>query len=253
MPKQSTSPEPLVSATIEDRLYELRERKCAQCETAHFEIWRWCGLSFARYFMTEGFGPENFESFVEDIDEMLLMRACDVFGDFFLDITELHSPAGIVADGSYGFRLLEYARHRCSTLKKAKLLDAITSEKDPANNAEKAVRAAFELGMATAEYRLIAVYENYVYDGMALEDWREAGLPKARAERLRQGAKTREAVIKAAKRVYALDRGLVRNDVETARRILKLDLPELQKGRGLQIGIDAVTRHLRAARKDGSL
>jgi hypothetical protein len=253
MPSHPELPEPLLSMTIEDRAYELRERRCEKCETLHLEVWRWCGLSFSRYFMPDDFDPKNFQTFVDHIDDMLLMRACDVFGDFFQDLAKVHSPAGMVADGSFSFRLLEYARHRCATLKKQNLLDAITSEDSPGTDVEKAVRAAFELGMATAEHRLIAVYEDYVYDGMALEDWRESGLPKARAERLRQGARTRGAIVKAAKRVYALNRDLIRNDVEAARRILKLDLPELQKGHGMQIGIDAVTRHLRAARTDGLL
>jgi hypothetical protein len=253
MPSHSELPEPLLSTSIDDRLYELRERICPNCETPHLEIWRWCGLSFSRYHMSEGFDRSYFQTFVEQIDEMLLMRSCDVFGDFFQDIMKVNSPAGIEADGSYAFRLLEYARHRCALLKKAKLLDAVTSEEEPSDEVGKAIRVAFELGMATAEHRIINVFEDYVYDGMALEDWRESGLPKAREERLRQGARTREAVIKAAKRVYILDRLLVRNDVETARRILKLDLPELQKGRGLQIGIDAVTRHLRAARRNDLL
>ena len=41
---------------------------------------------------------------------------------------------------------------------------------------------------------------------------------------------------------------LIRNDSETARKILALKLPELQKGNGVQLGFEAITWHLRQAR-----
>jgi hypothetical protein len=41
---------------------------------------------------------------------------------------------------------------------------------------------------------------------------------------------------------------LIRNDSETARKILALKLPELQKGNGVQLGFDAITWHLRQVR-----
>jgi hypothetical protein len=250
---QTAQNNPLRVKKIDDRSYELYLRRCSNCEIDHFEVWRWCGLSFSRYHLPNHFSEDDFEAFVDNIDDMLLTKACDVFVDFFQDLRKVHSPAGIIADHSFSFRLMEYARHRCSKLEKLGLLNVLASGDEPANKLQRAAQAAFELGMATAEYRLLTIYEEYVHAGIAAEEWREAGLPRAREERLRQGAKTREAIVKAAKRVYVLDRDLVRNDVETARRILKLDLPELQKGKGLQIGIDAVTRHLRAARKAGLL
>lgn len=103
--------------------------------------------------------------------------------------------------------------------------------------------------MAAAEHRLIDAYEDYLYDGMAMSDWREEGLPKARAERLRQGERSRRAILNAAKTLYAKDATLTRNDMKTARAIRRLQLPELQKGCGQQLGLDAITKHLREARK----
>jgi hypothetical protein len=83
-----------------------------------------------------------------------------------------------------------------------------------------------------------------------MEEWRTAGLPKAREERLRQGAKSRAEVVTAAKQLYRSDPLLVRNDTETARRILEMRLPALRRGNNRQMSLDAVTRHLRAARRE---
>jgi hypothetical protein len=37
--------------------------------------------------------------------------------------------------------------------------------------------AAFELGFAAAYHRMMINYEDYVYDGIAMREWRTAGLP----------------------------------------------------------------------------
>ena len=50
-------------------------------------------------------------------------------------------------------------------------------------------------------------------------------------------------MIEAARRLYEKDSALARNDSETARRILGLKLPALNKGGQQQIGVDAITRH----------
>jgi hypothetical protein len=97
---------------------------------------------------------------------------------------------------------------------------------------------------------MMVSYEDYVHDGIAMSEWRNAGLPKARQERLRQGARTRAEILKAAERLYGEDPMLVRNDSETARRIIKLRVPGLQKCNYQRLGIDAITRHLREVRRD---
>ena len=78
----------------------------------------------------------------------------------------------------------------------------------------------------------------------------DRGLPKAREERLRQGAKTRAEIVTAAKQLYRSDPLLARNDTETARRILQMRLPALRRGNNQQVSIDAITRHLRASRRE---
>ena len=152
-------------------------------------------------------------------------------------------------DGSFASRLLEYGRQRVLKLQRLGLFNVLLSTDAPKNRPQEAVRTAFELGMAATEHRWTDEFEDYLFDGMAMADWRKAGLPAARAERLRQGKRTRTAILKAAKTLYAKDPALIRNDTMTARAIQRLKLPELQKGGGQQLGIDAITKHLRAARK----
>ena len=77
---------------------------------------------------------------------------------------------------------------------------------------------------------------------LPMSEWRESGLPKARAKRLRQGSGACNAILEAGKEP-ALNR-----HPETARKILALKLPELQKGNGVQLGFEAITWHLRQAR-----
>lgn len=213
------------------------------------EIWRWSGASFARYRMPQHFDQEQFDEYVESLDEQFLQSSADILEDFHRELQKVNSPEGIDADYSYEFRLIEYGRQRASSLEKLGYLEVLTST-DPVNrNDEVAVRLAFEIGFAAAEHRLMTAYEDYLQDGIAMSEWRSAGLPRARQERLRQGARTRQEVLKAAKLLYENDPLLVRNDSETARRILAMRLPALRKSDTQQLSLDAVTRHLRAGRR----
>jgi hypothetical protein len=242
-------PDCLKSLRIEDRLYELRPRKCEECKESQLEIWRWCRVSFSRYVLPHGSTPDDFEAFAEDMDENLLCKSSDMIAAFHSELCKVNSSTGIAADGSFAFRLLEYGRHRLSKLKRLGVLDALVSVEEPNNCHEEAVRAAFELGMAAAEHRVFSAYEDYLLSGMAMAEWREDGLPKARVERLRQGERSRSAILKAAKKLYGANPDLFRNDTETAREIQQMQLPELQKGGGQQLGLDAITKHLRESRK----
>lgn len=237
--------------SIGDRDYHLMPRHCEKCGSDHLEVWRFSGTSFARYLFPPEFDADDFEPFVERVDEALLMTAPELMEDFHRSLSKVNSRYGIVADHSFSFRLLEYGRQRASRLQKLGMFDVLISDREPESAQEQSVRTAFELGAAVAEHRVIDCYEDYLHLGMAVSEWREDGLPKAREERLRQGKRTRAAILEAAKRLYEKNPELVRNDSETARQILKLDLPDLQKGNGTQIGFDAITRHLREARSNG--
>ena len=110
------------------------------------------------------------------------------------------------------------------------MFDTLLAEELPSRAARTSrIRAAFELGMAAAEYHVMDNCEQYMFDGIAMSGWRESGLPKARAERLRQGIRSRKAILEAARALYGKEPALIRNNSETARKILALKLPELQK------------------------
>jgi hypothetical protein len=239
----------LRSKSISDRDYRLLQRYCPKCRGWHYEIFRVSGASFSRYFMGEGFSPEDFDCFVDSLDEALLETAANLFKDFYTRLTAKNTKIGIEADDSFAFRLLEYGRQRMAQLRKLGKLEALVATDSPRTRQDEAVRAAFELGVATAEHRLLDAWEDRLRDGIAMADWRQAGLPAARAERLRQGRNTRNAILKAARQLWKENPALIRNDSETARQIIALNLPELQKALGVSLGIDAITKHLRAARQ----
>jgi hypothetical protein len=199
---------------IDDREYNLLARKCTKCSEDHFEVWRWSGTSYSRYVMPPEFKEDDFEDFIKLVDEQLLMAASELIREFAQAISRINSPSGIKADNSFAFRLLEYGRLRASALQKQGLLEAITSDKEKLNSQEQAVRTAFELGVAAAEHRIMHVFEDYIHDGISIAEWRDEGLPRARAERLRQGKRTRKAILNAAKSLYEKNPELVRNDSE---------------------------------------
>ena len=243
--------QPLKELSVGDRRYELHSRgTCSCCGQEMFEIWRWAGALFSRFVLVNDFDADVFDDYVQQLDEQFLESSAEILSYFNNEICKINSEEGIKDDGSYAFRLAEYGRQRVIALQQLKSFDVLLSRDKPADNQGKAVMAAFELGFAAALHRMMINYEDYVWDGIAMEEWRTAGLPKAREERLRQGAKTRAEIVSAAKRLYRSDPILVRNDTETARRILDMRLPALQRGNNQQVGIDAITRHLRASRRE---
>ena len=245
----SESNDALKTLQIQDRHYTLHSYPCKNCGEPVLSIVRISGASFSRYFLPHDADENDFEFFVQSMDETLLDQSLDLLREFHIKLQEVNSELGMHIDGSFASRLLEYGRQRILKLQRLGLFNVLLSTDAPKNRPQEAVRTAFELGMAAAEHRLIDTYEDYLFDGMAMSDWREEGLPKARAERLRQGQQSRKAILEAAKTLYAKDPTLTRNDTKTARAIQRLELPDLQKGCGQQLGIDAITKHLREARK----
>ena len=78
---------------------------------------------------------------------------------------------------------------------------------------------------------------------------REVGRPLARAARLRQGKRSRKAVIDAVSKLYAGDPLLRRNDLKTANQIAAMNLEALRK-RDIA---EAIIKHIRAARQESQL
>jgi hypothetical protein len=218
------------SIKVHDRKYDLLKTYCSSCNQEHFEVLRFCGTTFARYWFPADLTEKDFA--VEIIDDKLLETSADMLNYFYGELEKVNTPEGIEANFSMEFRLLEYGRQRVSELQKMKFLDALLNRDPPATDVEKALRLAFEFGAAVAEHKTMTCYEDYMWDGIAMSEWRESGLPKAREERLRQGVRTRNAIAAAAKTLFKHSPELIRNDSETARAILKMRLPELQKGNG---------------------
>jgi hypothetical protein len=149
--------------------------------------------------MPQHFDQEKFDAFVENLDEQFLQSSAVILEDFHRELQKVNSPEGIAANFSYEFKVIEYGRQRASELEKLGYLEVLTSADRVNGNDEVAVRLAFELGFAAAEHRVMTAYEDYLHDGIAMSEWRSAGLPRARQKRLRQGARTRQEVLSAAK------------------------------------------------------
>ena len=241
--------DPIDTIDISNRKYDLHCRACAECSGRHYQIWRWSGASFACFRMRPDFHPDDFAGFVAMIDEQLLQCSADLLEDFRTELEKVNSPQGIEADWSFSFRLIEYARQRASFLDRVGHFDTLLHRGPSEDQLSQVIRAAFELGSAAAEHRIMVNYEQYFWDGIAMSEWRDAGLPKAIEERRRQGARTRAQIVKAACDLYSKNPALIRNDLETARQISKMRLPGLQKGNGVQLTVDAITKHIRSARK----
>jgi hypothetical protein len=121
-----------------------------------------------------------------------------------------------------------------------------------ADEVEDDLTSAFVLGCLATENHWLEIHEDAVFEGYAHMEGREAGRPLARAARLRQGKKTRRAVLAAAAAVYEKDPSLRRNDSRAASRILSMKPDALRKTDGTYLGADAIIKHLRAARKAGA-
>ena len=82
---------------------------------------------------------------------------------------------------------------------------------------------------------------------------REVGRPLARAARLRQGKRSRKAVIDAVSKLYAGDPLLRQNDSKTANQIAAMKLEALRKRDNTFLGAEAIIKHIRAARQESQL
>jgi hypothetical protein len=243
----------IATLKISDREYQLVHRLCEDCGNRHYRVYRFCGIAFACYRLHDGFDPANFEEFVHRVDDELMQSSADMLADFKQDFHQSNSPDGIDADFSRKFLVMEYARHRLSKLQKMGLLKSLESSAKPRTKLQTAVRLGFELGAAVNEHNVMKIFEDYLWDGMAVAEWRNTGLPRAREERIRQGLRSRKAILAAANLLYVKNPKFLRNDTETARAIQKMNVPELRQENGSSLGIDAITKHLRAARKEHTI
>ena len=190
-----------------------------------------------RYFFPAEYDVDDFEPFVHNVDDALLMTAAEAIQEFHRELMQVNSPHGIQADHSFAFRLLEYGRHRASTLQRLGMLDAIVREEAPMDDREAAVRAAFELGMATAEHRIFHLRRllprRSCVGGVARKELqkpeksdfaKEYGHDPASEKPQRSCTKGSDALPQQLGNCSAYSE--------------RMQLPELQKGRGTQLELD---------------
>jgi hypothetical protein len=215
-----------------------------------YRIVRQAGAAYSSYFVPEDFSPEDFEGFVDCIHDTMALDSAAILELVRYELGKVNSSSGIEVDGTYLSQLLDYARLRLRTLRDGGHLDGLMTpnfagERDPM------VLAAFELGFAASELRLLE-YEDALVEGVCLQEGREVGRAAAARAKAEQTRRTRTAILRAASSAYAADPDLMRNDAATARRIAAMKLKELCR-HGQSIGQEAIVKHLRSLRQQGTL
>jgi hypothetical protein len=207
-----------------------------------------CGASISVYAISaedrkriDDYVSELHESFSIDVEPRLLLlqkmieeyNSLGHFNTYDLDV--------------FRVRVIDKARLIFNRFSKNGMLQRILEGPD---NIDDDIVAAFLLGCLATENHWIDTHQDAVFEGWSHIEGREAGRPLARAARLRQGKRTRKAVLGAAAKVYQTDPLLERNDAKTAALIEQMKLDALRKRDGTYLGAEAITKHLRAARRE---
>jgi hypothetical protein len=232
-------------------LYELFVSKCADCDGTVRRLLRTSGASISVYqISSEDF--ENLEEYVEALHESFAADVETKLVQLRHTLADFNSRGLFEAEGLDVFhvRLIDKARLILSRFSKNGQLQRVLDDPD---NMEDDVIAAFLLGCLATENYWIETHQEAVFEGYAHIEGRESGRPLATAARLRQGKRTRRAVVEAAARIYKEDPLLRRNDSKTASLIEDMRLEGLRKGDGTYLGCEAIIKHLRAARRDDRL
>ena len=235
-----------------DTTYELFVGPCACCDKIVYRLMRSCGASSISIYQISAGDADNLEAYVDELH-----------ADFAVDVrTKLHQLREAIAEfNSHGlFEAEELSSFRVRLIDKARLLSGRLSRtgalgqilNDP-DNIENDISAAFLLGCLATEYSWLEAHEDAVFEGWAHMEGREVGRPLARAARLRQGKRSRKAVIDAVSKLYAGDPLLRRNDSKTANQIAAMKLEALRKRDNTFLGAEAIIKHIRAARQESQL
>jgi hypothetical protein len=250
---EGTTTEPRIARTIKhgDTVYELLVAECKSCAHPVRRLIRTCGASISVYDISpdqyedlDQFVSALHESFAVDV-KLKLVRLRDTIAEFnskgFFEASEIDV---------FHVRLIDKARLILNRFSKNGFLQKLLDHPD---DVEDTIVSAFLLGCLATENYWIETHSEAVFEGWAHINGRESGRPLARAARLRQGRRTRKAVIEAASQVYEQDPLLRSNDTKTACRIADMKLDALRKRDGTFLGHEAVVKHLRAARRHGQL
>ena len=253
-PEEKVPSETRVVRTIKhgDTTYELYVGACGCCGTHPvFRLMRLCGASLSIYEISAD-DYRNLDEYIADLHESFSIDVVTKLTQLRNTIEQFNSRGLFETEGVHPFnvRLIDKARLIASRLSKQGKLQEII---DHADDSQHDLASAFILGCIATENHWLTVHEDAVFEGYAHIEGRESGRPLALAARIRQGKRTRRAVIDAAAKLYAQDPSLRRNDTRAANRIVSLKLESLRKKDGTYLGTDAVVKHLRAARLDCDL
>jgi hypothetical protein len=233
-----------------DCTYELFVGKCS-CGEPNYRLMRTCGASISIYQIS----PEDCENLDEYVAKLNASFTVDVGSKMYRlreTIKEFNAKGLFEAEGLdvYHVRLIDKARLILSRFSKTGKLKEILDKPD---DIENDIAAAFLLGCLASENFWIETHEEAVFEGYAHIEGRESGRPLAVAARLRQGKRSRRAVIDAASKLYSKQPLLRRNDSRTATLIAEMHVEALRKRDGTYLGSEAITKHMRAARREGHL
>jgi hypothetical protein len=236
-----------------DTTYDVFVGPCKECGThTAFHIMRSSSdYSFSIYQISE----EDYDNVEQYILELHSTFAFDVETKLFAllrAVQEFNAKGYFEAAGVPPFRvrMVDKARLIFNRFSKVGLIEHIVAHAD---DADDDLASAFLLGCLATENHWIELHHDAVVEGYAHIEGREAGRPLALAARIRQGKRTRTAVIRAVRDLYARDPALRRNDSKTANQIVGMHLSGFKKKDGTFLGADAIVKHIRAAREQNRL
>jgi hypothetical protein len=233
-----------------DCTYELFVGTCS-CGEPIYKLMRTCGAALSIYQISQA-DYENLEDYIAELHASFAVDVDARMDRLRQTVHEFNSKGLFEAEeiDVFHVRLIDKARLILNRFAKTGRLQEIL---DNVDDVENDLAAAFLLGYLATENFWLEMHAEAVFEGYAHIEGRESGRPLAVAARLRQGKRTRRAVIEAASKLYLQQPLLRRNDSRTATLIAEMKLDALRKRDGTYLGSEAIAKHLRAARRDGSL
>jgi hypothetical protein len=233
-----------------DCTYELFVGTCS-CGEPIYKLMRTCGAALSVYQISQA-DYENLDGYIAELHASFAMDVDAKMDCLRQTIHEFNSKGLFEAAeiDVFHVRLIDKARLILNRFAKTARLQEIL---DNVDDVENDLAAAFLLGCLATENFWLEMHAEAVFEGYAHIEGRESGQPLAVAARLRQGKRTRRAVIEAASKLYVQQPSLERNDSRAAALIEEMKLEALRKRDGTYLGSEAIAKHLRAARRDSSL
>ena len=236
----------------DDTTYEVFVGPCRECGShTTYHVTRSFGASWSVFQISE----KDYENVEQYISELHVTFAVDIAAKLLVlrrTVKEFNEKGFFDAAGVHLFRvrMVDKAGLILSRFSKCGIIDHILEHADDLDND---LASAFLLGSLATENHWFEVHHDAVLEGYAHIEGRKAGRPLALAARRRQGRRTRAAVIAAAIELYKEEPDLRRNDSKSAEKISGRRLPQLKKKDGTFLGVDAIIKHLRAARRQKRL